>query len=99
MSDAMIAAMVERLRETDPWRNWKSNASFERQCEALLPVVREQVERDAKVNQVTTCIALVMAAGGVVRVTPAVLHQLPHYGLQTTENKQTGEIVYAAVGK
>lgn len=47
MSDAaLIAAMVERLRETDPWRNWKCNATFERQCEALLPVVREQVERE-----------------------------------------------------
>lgn len=47
MSDsALIAAMVERLRETDPWRNWKGNASFERQCEALLPVVREAVERE-----------------------------------------------------
>jgi hypothetical protein len=47
MSDAaLIAAMVECLRVTDPWRGWKGNASFERQCEALLPVVREAVERE-----------------------------------------------------
>jgi hypothetical protein len=46
MQNDLIAAMVECLRVTDPWRGWKGNASFERQCEALLPVVREAVERE-----------------------------------------------------